>query len=256
MSDHDVPVSPIESDRWRVATLAGVGGFVDAAGFLVIVGLFTAHMSGNSTGLGVALATGHWSEAIRRGFVIPVYVLATVAGVAWIDCRSGTGAVRNRRNQAIAGVLGAEILMLALFMAIVGRSRTPIELATDPAGFFLSASVATMAMGFQNAALRRVPSTAIHTTFVTGMLTELAVSTVHWILHSRQSRADEARRARDAAVISGTVWLSYLLGALAGAGLVFRFGVWTLIIPILALTAMLPPLLYPSRNRNTDPTKP
>ena len=86
--------------------LAWVGGFVDAAGFLVLMGLFTAHMSGNSTGLGVALATGHWDEAIRRGFVIPIFVLATMAGVAWIEVRTQSDPSEAVRNRAIADNAG------------------------------------------------------------------------------------------------------------------------------------------------------
>ncbi len=244
----DANASVIESDRRCVALLAGIGGFVDAAGFLVIFGLFTAHMSGNSTGLGVALATGQWNEALRRGFVIPVFVLATVAGVAWIEWRSGTTGSRAARNRAIAGVLGAELILLAVFMVTAALSSRPIQLVTDPGAFFLSATAATLAMGLQNAALRRVQTTAVHTTFVTGMLTELAVASVHWRLHIRRNQTGEALRARSAAWIAGTVWFAYLLGALGGAWLVFHHGIWTLLLPILSLAGMLPLLLRPTPN--------
>lgn len=246
VSASDPNASVIESDRRCVALLAGIGGFVDAAGFLVILGLFTAHMSGNSTGLGVALATGQWNEALRRGFVIPVFVLATVAGVAWIEWRSGTMGSRDARNRAIAGVLGAELILLAVFMVTAALSSRPIQISTDPGAFLLSATAATLAMGLQNAALRRVQTTAVHTTFVTGMLTELAVASVQWRLHLRSNQTGEALRARRAAWIAGTVWSAYLIGAFGGAWLVFHHGIWTLLLPILALAGVLTALLRPT----------
>lgn len=234
------PVSPIESDRLGSAVLAWVGGFVDAAGFLILMGLFTAHMSGNSTGLGVALATGHWDEAIRRGFVIPVFVLATMAGVAWIEVRTHSDPSVAVRNRAIADVLGAEVLMLAVFFALGTWMGTPISLTTRPGEFVAATSAAAVAMGLQNAALRRVQTTSVHTTFVTGMLTEFAVGIVRWILASRRGNAEEARHARSAAEIAGLVWSAYAVGAVIGAWLVAHHGVRVILLPaaILAFVAL------------------
>ena len=42
-------------------TLSAVAGYVDAIGFLKLGGFFVSFMSGNSTRLGVGLATAHWS---------------------------------------------------------------------------------------------------------------------------------------------------------------------------------------------------
>ncbi|MBL9175567.1 MAG: DUF1275 domain-containing protein [Verrucomicrobiales bacterium] len=240
MSGGDHPVSPIESDRRGSAVLAWVGGFVDAAGFLVLMGLFTAHMSGNSTGLGVALATGHWEEAIRRGFVIPIFVLATMAGVAWIEIRTQSDASVAVRNRAIADVLGAEVLMLAVFFALGTWIGAPISLSARPGEFFAATSAAAMAMGLQNAALRRVQSTSVHTTFVTGMLTEFAVGTVRWVLAARRGDDGEARRARGSAEVAGLVWCAYAVGAVMGAWLVAHQGVRMILLPaaILAFVAL------------------
>jgi uncharacterized membrane protein YoaK (UPF0700 family) len=46
--------------------LAGVGGFVDAVGFLTLAGLFVAHMSGNTIRLGVFVGEGDWSLAVKQ----------------------------------------------------------------------------------------------------------------------------------------------------------------------------------------------
>ena len=226
------------NSRWAAA-LSAVGGFVDAAGFLVILGLFTAHMSGNSTGLGVALATGHWGEALRRGFVIPVFVLFTAAGVAWIEDCSPAGSATHSRERVLAQVLTVELVFLLLFLAVAGTSALPLSLEANPSGFFLAATAATAAMGLQNAALRKVNHTGVHTTFVTGMLTELAVSGVRWWLSRRRGATEESREAGAAAAIAASVWSSYAVGALIGAYLVSRHGITTLAVPLLLLAILI-----------------
>ncbi|MBN8248498.1 MAG: DUF1275 domain-containing protein [Verrucomicrobia bacterium] len=228
----------MESESGWAAGLAGVGGFVDAAGFLILLGLFTAHMSGNSTGLGVALATGDWSEALRRGFVIPVFVLATAGGVVWIEGCSGSRAGSELQNRAMAGLLLGEVALLAVVMGLTLRTGFPVSPAGHPGVYFTVAASAALAMGFQNATLRKVQSTGVHTTFVTGMLTELAVSAVRWRLHARRGDRDQALRARAAAGLAGRVWASYVLGAIAGAWLVHRHGAWTLALPMACLVGI------------------
>lgn len=221
----------MESEPRWAAGLAAVGGFVDAAGFVLLLGLFTAHMSGNSTGLGVALATGEWGEALRRGFVIPVFVLSTAAGVVWVEGRTGSRPTAEFRNRAAADLLLAEVVLLGVVMGLTLRTGFPVSPAAHPGVYFTVAAAAAVAMGFQNAALRRVQTTGVHTTFVTGMLTELAVSSMRWHLHTRRGDREEALRARDAAALAARVWGSYVLGALAGAWLVYRHGPWTLTLP-------------------------
>ncbi|MDQ2798914.1 MAG: DUF1275 family protein [Armatimonadota bacterium] len=58
--------------------LAWVAGGVDATGFLTLAHLFTAHMSGNSVALAVSAAQGHWMEAARRAFPIPLFVVGAL----------------------------------------------------------------------------------------------------------------------------------------------------------------------------------
>ena len=224
---------------------------MDAAGFLTLLGLFTAHMSGNTTGLGLALATGDWGEALRRAFVIPIFVVATVAGVAWIEGRSTQSSSIQLRERAVAGVLAAEVVMLVAFIggALALGDARPLR---PSIGFFLTAAAASVAMGLQNAALRRVHSTAVHTTFVTGVLTEMAVAVVRWWIAWREERAnggqpnDRTANARATAQLAASIWASYLAGAWAGAWLVSRFGIWTVVVPIMALVVILILLLRSS----------
>ncbi len=43
--------------------LSALAGYVDGIGFLHLGGLFVSFMSGNSTRMGVNLASGHWHDA-------------------------------------------------------------------------------------------------------------------------------------------------------------------------------------------------
>jgi uncharacterized membrane protein YoaK (UPF0700 family) len=88
-----------------------VAGFVDAAGYIVLVRLFTAHMSGNSVAMGASLGQGDWAEAIRRGFPIPFFVLGVALGVAILEWRS-----RRAARRKISAVLVPEALLLLAFL--------------------------------------------------------------------------------------------------------------------------------------------
>lgn len=234
---------PVEQSRGFASVLAGVGGFVDASGFLVLFGLFTAHMSGNSTGLGVALGTGDWPTALERGFVIPVFVAATAAGVAWIESRTRRARTAVARDRAIASVLGAEVVALAVFMVTGATLGRRPEFAIDTAAFFVVGTAAAAAMGLQNAALRRVNVESVHTTFVTGMLTEAAVGLVSWWHEARDHVEDDhagrVARARRKALFDIQVWATYLAGGCLGAFLVYHFDLWMVVVPIVVLLIVI-----------------
>ena len=56
MAETEVEIPP--AAYGLVFPLAGVGGYVDAVGFLTLAGLFVAHMSGNTIRLGVFVGDG------------------------------------------------------------------------------------------------------------------------------------------------------------------------------------------------------
>src|SRR5581483_8908976 len=81
-SDHPSPAPAPPSPPGSVAAvaLAGVAGFVDAAGFLTLGGVFTAHMSGNSARLGVRLGQGDLSAALPMLAAIALFVVGVAGG--------------------------------------------------------------------------------------------------------------------------------------------------------------------------------
>ncbi len=72
------------------AGLSAVAGYVDAVGFLKLGGFFVSFMSGNSTRLGVGIATGHWEMARTALMLIGLFVAGATLG-ALVARRAGEG---------------------------------------------------------------------------------------------------------------------------------------------------------------------
>ena len=222
--------------------LAGVGGYVDAVGFLTLAGLFVAHMSGNTVRLGVFLGGGDWSLAAQRVVPVIVFVLGLIAGVALVE------ALRRRSTPApTARVLSVEVFLLLAFM-LVGRWLLGGRSATGGSwDYYLLAVLAVLSMGWQNAALRGIAGVPLHTTFVTGILTHLADEIVSgWYAWRDLRRAGTPRNADDDAGVAfrrvrlhGGVWLSYLGGGVLGAFIALRWDLWSLAFPLAALAVLI-----------------
>jgi uncharacterized membrane protein YoaK (UPF0700 family) len=234
VAEPDAEISP--AAYGMALPLAWVGGFVDAVGFLTLAGLFVAHMSGNTVRLGVFTGDGDWSFAAQRLVPIIVFTIGVAGGIALSE------ALRRRSTPAPAArVLGVEAVLLLVFMVAGEAVLDGREAATGSWEYYLLAAVAVLAMGLQNAALRRVAGVPVHTTFVTGILTQIAEEAVNgWYARRDGSGTSDAgqasfRRAR----LHGGVWLSYLAGGVPGALLALRWDLRCLALPLVALTALI-----------------
>jgi uncharacterized membrane protein YoaK (UPF0700 family) len=222
--------------------LAVVAGYVDAVGFLTLAGLFVAHMSGNTVRLGVFVGDGDWSLAAQRLVPIIVFTIGVAGGIALVE------ALRRRSAPAPAArVLGVEALLLLGFM-LVGRAVLDGHGAAGGSwDYYLLAVFAVLAMGWQNAALRRVAGVPVHTTFVTGILTHLAEESVNgWYAWRDLRRAGTERRPDDIVAVAfrrarlhGGVWGSYLAGGVLGAFLALHWDLWSLTLPLAVLAGLI-----------------
>lgn len=201
---------------WAIAAcLSAIAGFVDAIAFVELGGFFVSFMSGNSTRLGVGLATSA-EHALTAGGLIASFVLGVMAGT-----------FANRRGDTVASV--RVVLLVAALLA----------LAAAFAGLGLTAAaVALMAlsMGAENAVFRRDGEVGIGVTYMTGTLVKLG-----------------QRLAEAASGGPALGWLPYLLlwcglaaGATAGA---FAFGALGLNAIWIAASAMLVVALVLTRVR-------
>jgi uncharacterized membrane protein YoaK (UPF0700 family) len=222
--------------------LAVVAGYVDAVGFLTLAGLFVAHMSGNTVRLGVFVGDGGWSLAAQRLVPIIVFTVGVAGGIALVE------ALRRRAAPAPAArVLGVEAALLLALM-LVGRVVLDGRgAAGGSCDYYLLAVLAVLAMGWQNAALRRVAGVPVHTTFVTGILTHLAEESVNgWYAWRDLRQAGTGRRPDDGIAVAfrrarlhGGVWASYLGGGVLGAFIALRWDLWSLTLPLAVLAVLV-----------------
>ena len=131
-------------------TLSGVAGYVDAIGFLKLGGFFVSFMSGNSTRLGVALATAHWAAALTVVTLVGSFVGGVVLGALTARLFG-----ENRRSP----VLVLEAILLA-------GGAILMALGFDTAGI----TAVAMAMGAENAVFQRNGDVAVGLTYMTGAL--------------------------------------------------------------------------------------
>jgi uncharacterized membrane protein YoaK (UPF0700 family) len=248
---------------WLASLLAFTGGFVDAIGYLVLFHLFTAHMSGNSAAAGLSFGAGDWAEAWHRLFPIPVFLLGVVLGATLSELLARRGV-----RSAFSVALGLEAALLILFLGLGllifregGLDRQ------ESWSFYLLAALPALAMGAQNATLRRVGQTGVRTTFVTGMLADSAEEIVkfgfwlhdHWV--GREANPGDRVRAgwfwqpslHRAALWLG-LWIVYVFGAISGAWLIFHWGLLALVLPIGCLGIVIArdwvrPIIPPSDER-------
>lgn len=224
-----------EEKAWLALALGWVAGFVDGVGYITLYHLFTAHMSGNSVGLGVDIGQGHWLDALHRVTPIIVYVVGVGVGAALIEA----GYRRGIRATASA-VLAVEAVALLLVITIGSGHLTGQQVDTRTGGiFYLLAALLAGAMGLQSATLRRVSGRTVRTNFVTGILTNLAEDLVVVALTRRRKRTAETGAAmRRAGLLSG-IWVTYLVGAIVGAVLDFQWRLEALALPLTVLAVVI-----------------
>lgn len=222
--------------RAVTAVLGVVAGFGDAVGFLILFGVFTAHMSGNTTHFGVSVAEGEWTDALVRFFPIVMFVVAIGIGTAVVETVRRRGAERER----LAPLLVTEVALLVAFMAITHWALDNDRLRPASGTFFILAALLTTSMGLQTAVLRRVGGLTVHTTFISGMLTQVAVGTVTWLFDRRDG--NDTPGDPDGAVahtwLALGVWSCFAVGAICGALAYRAVGEWALVVPAAVLTVL------------------
>lgn len=120
-----------------------LAGYADSVSYLQFHKVYASFMSGNTTALGVALASARWPHAAVLAGVVLTFVLGVVVGT-WLH-RVGPRPASSVLA-AIAGLLVAAGLV--------------------PAGLWLL----VLSMGMLNAAVHQTGKTALGLTYVTGAL--------------------------------------------------------------------------------------
>ncbi|GJD84244.1 YoaK family protein [Methylobacterium haplocladii] len=192
-------------------TLTALAGFIDAIGFIRLGGLYTSLMSGNTTQLAVAIGHGEGHTALLPCLLILAFLVGAMLG--------GAIAALMSERWATPAILAFEALAVATaFVSAQERSHLGM------AALFLS-----LAMGTQNAVLAHIQGFRAGTTFVTGAL---------FAFGQKFALALAGRGPRFGWVGDGLVWLSLLVGAVAGALAHVQLDIEALAIPAAILAVL------------------
>ncbi len=208
-------------EEWLSFSLAFVGGFGDAAGF-VLAKTFTGHITGNLVLAAVSVAAHDWLMTLIHLSAVTSFLAGILLSVVFVRLAAG------RQWPPLLPLFAMEVALItagSLVLAAHGAAGTEI--------FVLCLS---LALGLQNGTFRRAGGISVHTTYLTGMVTGLMVTETEKFL-SQAASVPAARDAR-AGLLSG-IWVSFFLGAATGAALVLRFRQAGMLGVVLVLCALI-----------------
>ncbi len=197
--------------------LAAAAGFVDAYGYLVLARVFTSHMTGNTSSLGLYSALRDPRQVLWHGWPIVGFVAGLLAGA----CLTEWGRRRSWQSR-LSLVLAVEIVLLGLLWNFSSAA---------PAGALRFALVAlpALAMGMQTVTVTRVRKLRFYTTYMTGNLAKFAeamVSYAFWFGDRRRAarhagvaapEAEDRAEALHHLLVTAALWIVFVAGAYFGA---------------------------------------
>jgi uncharacterized membrane protein YoaK (UPF0700 family) len=223
-------IMPGSSMYLHSALLSAVAGYVDAAGFASLIGLFPAHLTGEIVGDAIAFSSGHMSDHATRLWMLPVFVGSVT--IATLVARF----LRRNGRRALTGLLALVTVALAAFSAsdfLSGQLHESWHLH-----MLLGGGCAVAAMGFQNALMRESLSGSCPTTVMTGNLTHVVIDVVDHLFTkvTRPNKRDRRPHSRLLPVASAL--LAFIACAVLGGFMTRFFGSLSVLLPT-ALTAVL-----------------
>ena len=233
---------------WLALLLAGVAGIIDAVGYLLLLHLFTAHMSGNSVAMGDSIGQTQWGTALFRAAPIPLLVFGVALGKIVIEVATSQGI-----RSSFSIVLSIEALLLIIFIAAGSRYIHDGVVHADQAWkFYLLVALLTLSMGLQTATLQRVGGRSVRTTYVTGMLTDLSQEAVKYLFwlhgHTRGRtmqriqkvlRLSPRHASFNRVMLQSGSWGSYVCGAICGGYAEQRWELGSLAISLCILIGII-----------------
>jgi uncharacterized membrane protein YoaK (UPF0700 family) len=214
------------SDWLLPALLSMTAGAVDVIGFLAL-GVFTAHITGNLVILAAHYITGRFG-AIGPILSVPVFMLVlTVVTLAFVTVPA---------RVARRALLVLQVVMLGTFLGF-GAGFGPFENPDSGMAVF-AGMLGVASMAVQNALVRLVlpgaPSTAVMTTNVTQFTVDFATLVRG---HDESNDLGTVRRRADLTLASV---IGFALGLALGAVFEIRFGLWSLIFPVILAALSIP----------------
>ena len=213
--------SPIGTDTKASVKLPGVlallAGITDVTSWILLGGLFTAHVTGNLVVVAADIVTGAQPH-LAAVLALPVFVVTVVAATAVARRLAG----RDGRMQRL--LLGAQALLL---VAAAVLSFTGTASASPEGGLALAIGLcAVCAMATQNAYLHLAYPKAPTTAVMTGNLV-VAIIAVFDLVASRGTSATALNRWKD----TRPLLVGFIGGCLIGALASSLFGDHAAVVP-------------------------
>jgi uncharacterized membrane protein YoaK (UPF0700 family) len=224
-----VPVPPVDNSRTVQAlliVLSVTAGCTDIIGFLVLNGLFTAHITGNLVIL-AAHVVGGGEAQIAPMLSVPVFIV--MVGLT----RLLAGGLKSVGLASLRPLLLLQFLWLAGFFILCVAAGPRID--PNATNAILAGMLGVSAMAVQNAlvqiSLNGAPSTAVMTTNVT----RFAMDVGEVLLGGDPA---EVAKVRNRAARTLPPIVGFTAGCALGAASEVAFGTWSLALPAgLALLA-------------------
>lgn len=221
--------------------LSWVAGFVDTSAFIILFGIFTAHVTGNIALAGASFVSSDEASTITRLLMLPTFMV--VVALTALLARYA----RYRKWPVFAVLLTAEAIALTVFL-IVGTTLSPSVLLDVQEDLILPIAMSgVVAMAIQNALMKEakgVFKSYIPTTVMTGNTTQFTIDLVKFLSPklSRNPNNEAQRESAEALDRMGYV-LPVIAGfALGGVTAVYFVLVsetwWSLLFPVVIVTVL------------------
>jgi uncharacterized membrane protein YoaK (UPF0700 family) len=220
--------------------LSWVAGFVDTSAFIILFGIFTAHVTGNIALAGSSFVASDEEATITHLLMLPTFMVAVAL--------TSLLARLARRYQwpVFAVLLTAEAIALVVFL-VAGISLSPSLVLDVQEEYILPIGMAgVVAMAIQNALMKEskgVFKSYIPTTVMTGNTTQLTIDLVQFLIaklspSSNQSEL-EANEALERISRVFPVILGFALGGFFAAYFVLLAETWwSLIFPLIIVSIL------------------
>jgi len=245
--------SYILSDGPAGFLLSWVAGFVDTSAFIILFGIFTAHVTGNIALAGYSFVYADEESTVTHLLMLPVFMISVAATSVLARF------ARRRQWPVFAILLTAEAIALSIFL-VVGVSLTPALVLDVQEGYiFPIGMTGVVAMAIENAtsrvrpaARRRSTATERRSTMsgarpsvMTGNTTQLTIDLVQVAISKFFSPATDekaAQAAQESMERMGRMFpviMGFALGSLAATYFVLiSESWWSLIIPAVIMAFM------------------
>ncbi len=219
--------------------LSWVAGFVDTSAFIILFGIFTAHVTGNIALAGASFVSDDMKATTTRLLMLPTFML-TVALTSLLARYA-----RHKQWSVFAVLLTAEAIALAIFL-VIGTSLSPALFLDVQEEYILPIGMSgVVAMAIQNALMKEahgVFKSYIPTTVMTGNTTQLTIDLVK-LLTARvvvnEVTKQEAVEALERIGRFLPVMVGFALGGLAAAIFVLVSETWwSLVFPLVIIMVL------------------